>query len=98
MNFYLINGLVIDPSQNILKKVNLEVRNGKIFRIFQGKPDIKSSKNKIYDVKNYIVSPGFVDIHVHLRDPGLTHKESIKTGSMAAAAGGKDKSCSSLNS
>ncbi|NSW98607.1 dihydroorotase [bacterium] len=88
MNFYLINGLVIDPSQNILKKVNLEVRNGKIFRFFQGKPDIKSSKNKIYDVKNYIVSPGFVDIHVHLRDPGLTHKESIKTGSMAAAAGG----------
>ena len=38
--------------------------------------------------KGKIVSPGFIDLHVHLRDPGLKHKETIKSGSLAAAAGG----------
>jgi dihydroorotase len=80
--YILKGGRVIDPVQNIDKKSDIGVLNGKI---------VKASKLKsaeIIDLKGLVVSPGFIDLHVHLRQPGGTHKETIATGTKAAAAGG----------
>ena len=49
------------------------------------------------DAQGQIVSPGFVDLHVHLRDPGFAHKETVESGSMAAAAGGFTTICAMPN-
>lgn len=80
--YILKNGRVIDPVQKIDKKCDIGVLNGKI---------VKTSKLKspeIIDLNGLVVSPGFIDLHVHLRQPGATHKETIATGTKAAAAGG----------
>ncbi|MBE6488332.1 MAG: dihydroorotase [Methanosphaera stadtmanae] len=82
-NMILKNCKTIDD-----KIINIIIENGKITKICK---DIKSSQNtsdNIIDIKNKIVIPGLIDSHVHFRDPGLTHKEDWKTGSMAAAHGG----------
>jgi len=82
-NGYIIkNGRVIDPAQDIDKKVDIAVLNGKIV------PPSTLKSPEIIDVEGLIVAPGFIDIHVHLRQPGGTHKETIATGTRAAAAGG----------
>lgn len=52
------------------------------------KKDIDHKKDKVFDFENKLILPGFVDVHVHFREPGFLYKESIKTGSMSAAAGG----------
>lgn len=63
---------------------NILVENGKIKRITSSKPMADEKIN----AKGMVVVPGFIDPHVHFRDPGLTHKEDFKTGSFAAVAGG----------
>ena len=90
MNLIILNGRVVDPAQNINKKINIEIKNGKINNYFSGQPkkNINLDKYEIINAKNMIISPGFIDLHVHLRDPGLVHKENIKTGSDSAASGG----------
>ena len=82
MNVIILDGRVVDPSQNINKKINIEIKNGKINNYFIGqKKNINLDNYEIINAKNMIVSPGFIDLHVHLRDPGLVHKENIKSGS-----------------
>lgn len=78
------NGRVIDPSQNLDKITDIEIRNGKIYKI--GK--INSKDKEIINAEGLIVAPGFVDVHVHFRDPGFTYKEDLYSGSQAAIAGG----------
>jgi len=72
----LVNGKVY--SKNIL------IKKDKIAKITGKEPKADS----IIDVKNNFVLPGLIDVHVHFREPGLTHKEDFLTGSMAAAKGG----------
>jgi len=79
------NGTVIDPSTGFNEKVDLLIEGGKIKNI--GKFD-HIQDEEVIDADGYIVAPGLVDIHVHFREPGFTHKEDIQTGSEAAAAGG----------
>ena len=70
------------------KIVNIIIENGKISSI---KKELKASEkntDKIINIKENYVIPGLIDPHVHLRDPGLTHKEDWKSGSQAAAHGG----------
>lgn len=83
MTLLIKNSRVIDPSQNLDKVTDILVEDGKIkeFGTFQ-------NADKIIDGTGMISAPGLVDIHVHLRDPGQTHKEDIITGCNAAAAGG----------
>lgn len=79
----LKNGRVVDPSQGLDEVLDLRVENGVVARIG---PSLSGDEE--LDVTGLVVMPGLVDMHVHFRDPGLTHKEDILTGSCAAAAGG----------
>ncbi|KJS21336.1 MAG: dihydroorotase [Clostridiaceae bacterium BRH_c20a] len=82
----LKNGLLVDPSQNICEKMDILIANSKVVEL--GK-DIKASPDiKVIDVNEKIVAPGFIDMHVHLREPGFEHKETILSGCRAAARGG----------
>lgn len=79
------NGRVVCPEQGIDKKLNLYAENGVIISISETAPE---TADEVIDASGLAVAPGLIDMHVHLRDPGFTHKEDIITGCAAAAAGG----------
>lgn len=81
------NGWMIDPSQKINGKKNILIEDGKIKKILPSNTTPQTA-DEVIDAKNHIVAPGLVDIHTHLREPGQEHKETIQSGSAAAAAGG----------
>lgn len=82
------NGFVVDPANKIKKQMDVLVDNGKIVEV----SDEIMTKNNIacntLDATGCVVAPGLVDVHVHFRDPGFTHKEDIETGAKAALKGG----------
>ncbi len=80
----ITNGRVIDPKNKLDKIVDILIENGKIKKI--GK--ISDSKTEKINAKGLIVAPGFVDMHVHLREPGGEAKETIETGLKSALKGG----------
>lgn len=84
-NHLIKNGRIIDPVNRIDRVADLRIESGKIVQIGD-KLDSKDAEE--IDARNMIVTPGFVDIHVHLREPGEEGKETIATGTRAAAAGG----------
>ncbi|HOO90561.1 MAG TPA: dihydroorotase [Syntrophales bacterium] len=91
MKLLLKGGRVIDPSQNIDTVTDILIENGKISLIQQGitLPEADSGDDvKIFNVNDTIVTPGLIDMHTHLREPGFEYKETIRTGSEAAVAGG----------
>lgn len=79
------NGRLVDPQSQTDGIYDLLVNDGKIIAI--GK-DLKEGQAEVIDASGCVVAPGLVDIHVHFREPGQTHKEDIHTGALAAAAGG----------
>lgn len=81
-SYILTGGRVVDPSRNIDEIMDIGVQDGMIVD-----PAKISSSRKI-DLDGLVVAPGFIDMHVHLRQPGNTAAETIRTGTMAAAAGG----------
>lgn len=86
------NGTLIDPSQHLEGKYDLLLREGRVIEVaHQGKLRGKGDQN--IDARGMIVCPGLIDIHVHLREPGQSHKETIASGTMAAAAGGFTSVC-----
>lgn len=85
MRLLIKNGRVIDPASGIDETMDILIDRGKIEEI---KPKIEGGGAKIIDASRLVVAPGFIDMHVHLREPGQEHKETIKTGSLAAAKGG----------
>jgi dihydroorotase len=83
---YLIkNGRVIDPATSTDKTLDILIDNKKIVAV---ETEIKDSSAKQIDASRKVVVPGLIDMHVHLREPGFEHKETIKSGSQAAAKGG----------
>lgn len=78
------NGRLIDPAQKIDKIANLIIENGKIAGITSD----TTPCDKLIDATGMIVSPGLIDMHVHIREPGREDKEDINTGLSAAIAGG----------
>lgn len=80
------NGLVMDPATGRQGQWDIRVEDGKIAAI--GPNLALRPGEEVIPADNCIVAPGFVDIHVHFRDPGFTHKEDLSSGSRAAAAGG----------
>jgi dihydroorotase len=82
---WITNARVIDPAAKRNARGNLFIADGRFVAGFSAGQ--KKSAKKI-DARGLVACPGLVDIHVHLREPGQTHKETIQTGSCAAAAGG----------
>jgi dihydroorotase len=80
------NGRVIDPANKWDEVVDLLIVDGKIAPVSQ--LSTLSSQPDEINASNLIVCPGLIDMHVHLREPGFTHKETIESGARAAAAGG----------
>ena len=84
----IINGHIIDPANNIDEVGDLFITDGEITKV-GGKEELTDLQNaNVYDAMELIVAPGLIDMHVHLREPGFEHKETIATGTAAAAAGG----------
>jgi dihydroorotase len=84
----ILNGRLVDPASGIDEERDLLLRQGRVVAIeMPGGLRFAKAKETI-DAKGMIVAPGLVDVHVHLREPGQTYKESIATGTAAAAAGG----------
>ena len=81
MNLWIKNGHIVDPATGRDEVGDLYVVNGKIAKELTG-------EYETIDATGKYVMPGFVDLHVHLREPGFEYKETIRTGTMAAARGG----------
>src|SRR5207237_2736650 len=89
----LIRGVhVIDPAARIDAPMDLLLRDGRVAEIATPNK-IRGGADEKFDARGLIVSPGFIDLHVHLREPGQSHKETIATGTAAAAAGGFTSVC-----
>ena len=89
MSILIKSGRIIDPSRNFDKIGNILIEDGKIKSFPRDtKRFEKNPKYEVINAEGKIVSPGLVDIHVHLREPGYEHKETIRTGCESAAAGG----------
>ena len=91
MKILIKNGTIINFDST--QKANVLIENGKIAQICKTEPNA----DKIIDAKGKLIFPGLIDIHVHFRDPGLTYKEDIITGSKAAVAGGVTTCCAMAN-
>ena len=85
MKLLLKGGRVIDPSNKFDKTADVLIENGKIAAVDE---NISISDAQIIDVSGKIVTPGLIDMHTHLREPGQEAKEDFASGSRAAAAGG----------
>src|SRR5215510_16454503 len=84
------NGTIIDPSQSLEKRKDLLIRDGRVEDIDES---LDAEGAEIFDAAGLIVAPGFIDLHVHLREPGYEYKETIASGARAAVAGGFTSVC-----
>ena len=85
MGILIKNGRVIDPASGKDGIYDILIRDGVIAEVDSSIPE---SDNEVFDVAGCFIMPGLVDLHVHFREPGFEYKETIKTGSLAAARGG----------
>ncbi len=90
MRLLIRNGRVVDPASGLDAQRDLLIDGERIVAI---EPDIQCPDARVLEADGEIVAPGFVDIHVHLREPGIEHAETIATGTRAAAAGGFTAVC-----
>ena len=90
MKLLIKNGNVIDPATNTDEVLDVLVEDGVIKKVA---PAISDDADKVIDASGLVIAPGLIDMHVHFRDPGQTHKEDILTGSKAAAKGGFTTVC-----
>jgi dihydroorotase len=89
-------GHVVDPSTNTEGEFDLLLRDGRVAELAPRSKLIGRAAETL-DARGLVVAPGFIDLHVHLREPGQSHKESIATGTAAAAAGGFTSVCTMPN-
>lgn len=84
------NGRIIDPGQGMDREADVLIIDGKISSISASTATAKSLPKdcEVFDAKGLIVTPGLIDMHCHLRDPGIAEEETIASGTMSAAAGG----------
>src|ERR1700761_9448316 len=84
------NGRVIDPVSGLDRVCDVGIQDGVIREVDQ---DLSAPGAESFDASGLIVAPGFIDMHVHFREPGFEHAETIEWGSRAAAAGGFTSVC-----
>ncbi|HUA61204.1 MAG TPA: dihydroorotase [Verrucomicrobiae bacterium] len=90
MNIVVKNGRVIDPATQTDRIADVLIVEGKVAGVA---PNLSSAGARVVEASGLIVAPGFIDMHVHLREPGFEHAETIESGSRAAAAGGFTSIC-----
>lgn len=89
-------GRVIDPAARVDAELDVLLREGRVAEVAPAKR-IRGSADETFDARGLIVAPGFIDLHVHLREPGQAYKETIASGTAAAAAGGFTSVCAMPN-
>ena len=94
MKMLIKHGHVLDPETGLDAIKDILVEDGIITEI---RDEIRMTVQSVIDADGALVMPGFIDTHVHLRDPGLTYKEDLTTGTNAAAAGGFTTICAMPN-
>lgn len=92
MKMLIKQGRVINPATNTDEIRDLLIENGIVIKSSKNIEDIEDVK-EIIDAEGMFVMPGLIDLHVHLREPGYEHKETIETGTKAAAKGGFTSVC-----
>src|SRR3954462_8347109 len=90
MSIVIKNGRVIDPASHTDRIADVLIVDGRIAGVA---PGLSAPQAELFDATGMIVAPGFIDMHVHLREPGFEHAETIESGSRAAAAGGFTSVC-----
>ena len=95
-SWLLKGGRVIDPASRIDAEMDVLLRDGRVAEIAP-RNKLRGSADETFNARGLIVAPGFVDLHVHLREPGQAHKETIATATAAAAAGGFTSVCAMPN-
>jgi dihydroorotase len=85
-------GHLIDPAAKINASMDVLLRDGRVAEVASPNK-IRGNADERFDARGLIVAPGFIDLHVHLREPGQSYKETIATGTAAAAAGGFTSVC-----
>ncbi len=94
MSLLIKNGHVIDPEIKLDMVRDVLIQDDRIVRVDE---NISDAADEVIDANGMYVMPGFIDLHVHLRDPGLTYKETLATGGAAAARGGVTTICAMPN-
>lgn len=92
MKLLIEGGHLIDPSSGQNSGKNLLIENGRV-AAWLGQNESAPEDAEVFDATGLIVAPGFIDLHVHLREPGQEHKETIASGCAAAVAGGFTSVC-----
>lgn len=92
MKLLIQNGHVLNPADGFDQKADLLIEDGMVKQI-SVEPISAEAGMETIDAEGLYVMPGFIDLHVHLRDPGLTYKETLSTGGQAAAKGGFTSIC-----
>lgn len=90
MKILIKNGHVLNPATNTDQKLDVLVEGERIVTISE---EIHEQADTVIDASGKYIMPGFIDLHVHLREPGFEYKETIKTGAKAAARGGFTTIC-----
>lgn len=94
MKLLIRGGRVIDPSQQMDRTADLLIEDGRVKSIADS---LTEAGTEVFDATGLIVAPGFVDLHVHLREPGEEYKETIASGAASAVAGGFTSICAMPN-
>ncbi|MEW6776669.1 MAG: dihydroorotase [Bdellovibrionota bacterium] len=97
MKLLIRGGRLIEPSLGLDGRYDVLVEDGKVIDLVQGGLPKAPEGAKVYEAAGKVIAPGFIDIHVHLREPGQEYKEDIETGTRAAMAGGFTSVCCMAN-
>lgn len=92
MKLLITNGHIVDPSQGQNSGKNLLIEDGRVVDLLSHSDGVPEGA-EVFDATGLIVAPGFIDLHVHLREPGQEYKETIATGAAAAVSGGFTSIC-----
>lgn len=102
MRYLIKNGSIIDPARRVATVGHVLVEDGKVARVIDladlaMEHEPLGTNFEIINARGAVIAPGFIDLHTHLREPGEEHKETIATGTRAAAAGGFTTLCAMPN-
>lgn len=88
MGIWIKNANIVNEQTNELEAKAVLIEGGKIVSIVDGDAEIDTGNHEVIDAEGKLLAPGLIDMHVHLREPGFEYKETIATGTRAAARGG----------